>query len=81
MGGIGVLDGVMEQGGDDGVGVQPQVRHQMRHLQGVGDIRGAVLAELAVVVLLGVGVGVPHPVLLLLGHVFDFFFQLGKPSG
>ena len=81
MGGVGVLNGVVEQGGDDGVGVQPQVRHQVGHLQGMGDVGGAVLAELTVMVLLGIGIGVPHPVLLLRGHILYFFFQLGKPSG
>ena len=51
VGGPGVLDAVVEQGGDDGVGIQLQLRHNLRHCQGVGDIGGAILAQLS-----GVGV-------------------------
>ena len=55
MGGPGVLDAVVEQGGDDGVGVQLQLRYDLRHCQGVGDIGGAVLAQLSGVGVVGVG--------------------------
>ena len=55
MGGVGVLDAVVEQGGDDGVGIQLQLRHNLRHCQGVGDIGGAILAQLSGVGVVGVG--------------------------
>ena len=38
VGGVGVLDGVVEQGGGNGLGVQVQLlRHDLRHSQGMGD--------------------------------------------
>ena len=52
---IQLLGAVVEQGGDDGVGVQLQLRHNLRHRQGVGDIGGAVLAQLSGVGVVGVG--------------------------
>ena len=55
VGGPGVLDAVVEQGGDDGVGIQLQLRHNLRHCQGVGDIGGAILAQLSGVGVVGVG--------------------------
>ena len=54
MGGIGILDGVVEQGGGNGLRVQMQLlRHDLRHRQRVGDERRTVLAVLAAVMLLG----------------------------
>ena len=59
VGAVGVLDAVVEEGGDDGLAVQPHLRHDLGHLQGVGDIGGAVPAELVAVVVAGVLVGGP----------------------
>ena len=51
MGGGGVLDDVVEQGGLDGLAVQPQLlRHNLRHRQGMDDIG---LAALALLLLMG----------------------------
>ena len=50
----GVLDAVVEQGGNDGVGVQLQLGHDFRYSQGVGDIGRAVLAQLSGVGVIGV---------------------------
>ena len=58
MGGVGILDGVMEQGGGNGLRVQVQLlRHDLRHRQGMGDEGGAVLAVLPPVVGLGIDEG------------------------
>ena len=54
VGGVGVLDAVVEEGGLDGLAVQPHLRHDLRHVEGVGDIGGAVPAHLVAVVGLGV---------------------------
>ena len=80
IGGVSILDGVVEQGGHDGVRVQTQLGHQMGHLQGVGDVGGAVLAQLSLVVGLGILIGVPDPGKVLLAHVFQFVFQLLESS-
>ena len=54
MGGIGILDAIVEQRAQHGVGVQTHLRDDLRHGQGVDDVGGAVLALLKFV--LGVGV-------------------------
>ena len=54
MGGIGILDGIVEQGGGNGLRVQMQLlRHDLSHRQRMGDEGRAVLAILTPVVLLG----------------------------
>ena len=55
VGGVGVLNGIMEQGRDHRVRVQPQVGHDLRHRQGMGDIGGAVLAQLPLVLRVRIG--------------------------
>ena len=58
MGGVGILDGVMEQSGGNGLRVQVQLlRHDLCHRQGMGDEGGAVLAVLTPVVGLGIDEG------------------------
>ena len=58
MGGVGVLDGVVEQGRHDGLRVQVQLlRHDLGHGQRVGDERRAVLPVLSGVVGGGVLIG------------------------
>ena len=79
MGGLGVLDGVVKEGGHDGVGVQAQLRHQVGHLQGVGDIGGAVLAELALVIGPPVLEGLPDPGPVLLREGGKLLLQLCEP--
>ena len=46
MGGVGIFDAVVEQGPQNGIGVQSHFRHDLRHGQGVDDVRGAVPADL-----------------------------------
>ena len=55
VGGVGVLNGIMEQGRDHRVRVQPQVGHDLCHRQGMGDIGGAVLAQLPLVLRVRIG--------------------------
>ena len=55
-GGGGVLDAVVQQGGDDRVGVQTDLRDDLRNGERVDDVGGAVLALLAFVL----GAGVLH---------------------
>ncbi|MPM64037.1 hypothetical protein SDC9_110923 [bioreactor metagenome] len=50
----GVLDAVVEQGGDDGVRIQSQIGHNFGHGQGMGDVGGAILAQLLLVGFIGV---------------------------
>ena len=80
VGGVSVLNGVVEKGGHDGVRVQSQLRHQVGHLQGVGDIGGAVLPQLPLMVAAGVVKGVPDPGPVLLCEILQFLFQLLKTS-
>ena len=55
MGGGGILNDVVEQGGLDGLAVQLQLlRHDLGHGQGMDDIRLAALALLALVALVGI---------------------------
>ena len=62
MGGGGVLDDVVEQGGLDGLAVQPQLlRHNLRHRQGMDDIGLAALAQLPVVLRVRIGKCVEQP--------------------
>ena len=51
IGGAGVLNAVVQKSCDDGVRIQLQIGHNLRHSQRVGDIGRSVLPELA-----GVGV-------------------------
>ena len=46
MGRVGILDAVVQQGGDEGICIQSNLCDNLRHGQGVDDIRGAVLADL-----------------------------------
>ena len=55
VGGTGVLDTVVEQGGDDGVGVQLQLGHDLGHRQGMGDIGRSVLTQLPGVGIVRIG--------------------------
>ena len=58
MGGGGVLDGIVEQGGHNGLRVQMQLlRHDLRHRQRVGHEGRAVLAVLPRVVGIGEFIG------------------------
>ena len=76
IGGVGVLHGVVEQGGDDGVGVQLQFRGDLGHGQRMGDIGGAVLAHLPGVGIVGIGEGVIEPLGIHPGIVgFDLILQ------
>ena len=61
MGGSRILDNIMKEGGDDGVGIQLQLRHDLGHRQGVDDIGLAALSELAGVGVVGKGKGVKQP--------------------
>ena len=54
VGGIGVLNTVMEQGTQNGINVQPHFYHDFRNRQGVDDVGGAVLALLVLVLLIGI---------------------------
>ena len=60
VGGVGVLDAVVEQGRHDGLAVQVHIRHDLRHRQGVGDIGRAVLAPLVDVLFPGIFIGAAH---------------------
>ena len=55
MGGAGVLDAVMEQGGNDGISVQLQLGHDLGHRQGMGNIGRSVLAQLPGVGIVRIG--------------------------
>ena len=58
MGGVGILNGIVEQGGGNGLGIQMQLlRHDLRHRQGMGDEGGAILAVLAAMMRLGIDEG------------------------
>ena len=61
MGGGGVLNAVVKQGGDDGVLVKAQVQHDVRHGDGVDDIGLAAFAQLPAVVAVGVFKGGAQP--------------------
>ena len=61
MGGVGVLDAVVEQGGNDRVHIQPQVGHDVGHRQGMDDIGLAALAQLPVVLCVRIGKCVKQP--------------------
>ena len=81
MGGLGVLDGVVEEGRHDGVAVQPQFGHQVGHLQGVGDVGGAVFPQLPLVAVPGEFKGRPDPCPLLGGAVLlDLLVQFLVPG-
>ena len=58
--GVGVLDAVVQQGAEDGVGVQTDLRHDLRHRQGMDDIGRAVLPLLVDVLVPGVFHGPVH---------------------
>ena len=73
VGGAGVLDGVVEQGGDDRVHIQTQVSHDLGHGQGVDDIRLAAFAELTVVLRIGKGKGVKQPLGVQIGGIGAYF--------
>ena len=57
VGAVGVLNAVVEEGRHDGLAVQAHLRHDLGHLEGVGDVGGPVPPQLAAVVLPGVLVG------------------------
>ena len=50
VGDLGILNAVVQQGGDERVGVQLEVGHDIRHRQRVGDIGRAVAPQLLGVV-------------------------------
>ena len=52
--GVGVLQTVVEQSGGDGVGVEADLRHDLRHGQRVNDIRLAGFAQLVFMLFVGV---------------------------
>ena len=51
--GGGVLDAVVQEGAADGVGIQADLRNDLRHRKRVDDVGGAVLALLVLVLFLG----------------------------
>ena len=76
VGGVGVLDAVVEQGRDDAVHIQPQVGHNVGHGQRVDDIGLAALAQLAVVLGVGIGKGGKQPLSIQIRSICaDFIFQ------
>ena len=54
VGSVGVLNAVVEQGAQNGVAVQPHLRHDLGDRQGVDDVRGTVLPLLHLVLPVGV---------------------------
>ena len=54
--GVGVLQAIMQQRGGDGVGVQPDLRHDLRHGERVDDIRLAGFAKLIFMLFIGIAV-------------------------
>ncbi len=58
VGGLGVLDGVVEQGGDHRVHIQTQVGHDLGHGKGMDDIGLTAFAQLTMVLGIGIGEGV-----------------------
>ena len=54
MVGVRVLDAVVQEGAENGVGIQADLRHDLCHGKGMDDIGGAVLALLVAVLVLGV---------------------------
>ena len=72
VGGIGVLNAVMEQGAQNGIHVQAHLRDDFGHRQGVDDIGGAVLALLLFMLVVGVFHRPVHQSHIRPGHpVFD----------
>ena len=61
MGGVGIFDAVVEQGGNDRVHIQPQIGHNVGHCQGMDDIGLAALAQLPVVLRVRIGKCVEQP--------------------
>ena len=80
MGGLGVLDAVVEQGGDDAVHVQLQVGDDLRHRQGVDDIGLAALAQLPLVGGVREGKGVKQPLVIQVGSVYPHLVLQGMVS-
>ena len=76
VGGVGVLDTVMEQGGNDGVHVQPQIGYQLGHGNGVGDIGLPCFAQLLAMVGIGVFKKPPAAVWYRHGVAGAVFFLL-----
>ena len=74
VGGVGVLDTVMEQGGNDGVHVQPQIGYQLGHGNGVGDIGLPAFAQLLAMVGIGVFKSRPQPCGIGMGVAGAYFF-------
>ena len=76
VGGSGVLNTVVKQGGHHAVDVQLQVGNNLRHGDGMDDIGLAALAQLAMVGGVGVGEGVKEHLRVQTGHVGEHpFFQ------
>mgnify|MGYP003715854593 CR=1 FL=1 len=69
QGNAAIFDYVMEQRGDDGVGVQVEVGEEEGGFQGVGDVRLAGFPGLPSVAFVGVDVCLPHKFGAVLGQV------------
>ena len=83
MGGIGVLNAVVEQSAQNGVLVQAHFRYDLGHRQGMDDIGGAVLPLLNGVLFIGVvhrpvdkgHIGAGHPLMDGIAHGVIVFFK------
>ena len=69
VGGRGVLQAVVEQRSEDGVGVEADLGHDLRHREGVDDVGRAVLALLVFVLFLGIVEGLVHTLHVGIGRV------------
>ena len=58
--GFGVLDGIMEQTGHDGLGIQTHLLDVHRHCHGMHNIRLTAFAQLAVMMLIGILIGLEN---------------------
>ena len=78
VGHVGVLDGVVQQGGDNGLGVQMQlVGHDLRHGDGMCDVGRAVLALLLAMMLHSIVIGfVDHGEVRAVVITLDGFDQM-----
>ena len=75
-----VFDNVMEQSGDNGVGVEAEVGEEEGGFQGVGDVGLAGFSHLPYVAFVGVAVCLPHESAAFLGQVSTdpFYKGLGR---
>ena len=74
VGGAGVLNAVVQKGGDDGVGIQLQLGHDLRHRQRVGDEGGPILPKLPGVGVVRILEGGKKPLGVQIRIVLFYFF-------